>query len=48
MSESANRTVMLLNAEGMHARPAGIFVKKANEFKSSVQVKVGSQVKNGK
>jgi phosphocarrier protein HPr len=48
MSVIANKTVKLLNEEGMHARPAGIFVKKASEFKSSVQVKASGQSKNGK
>lgn len=41
-------TVTLMNEEGMHARPAGIFVKKAGEFKSNVQVKANGQSKNGK
>jgi phosphocarrier protein HPr len=41
-------TVTVTNEEGMHARPAGIFVKKAGEFKSHVQVKANGQSKNGK
>lgn len=32
----------------MHARPAGAFVKVANEFKSSVEVKANGLSKNGK
>jgi phosphocarrier protein HPr len=42
------KSVKLLNEEGLHARPAGIFVKTANAFKSSVQVKAKGQSKNGK
>jgi phosphocarrier protein len=41
-------TVTLQNEEGLHARPAGIFVKKATEFKSAVSVKANGQAKNGK
>ncbi len=42
------KTIKILNEEGLHARPAGVFVKKANEFKSAVQVKAAGQSKNGK
>jgi phosphocarrier protein len=42
------QTFKILNEEGMHARPAGAFVKVANEFKSSVEVKVNGLTKNGK
>lgn len=42
------QTVTLKNAEGLHARPAGLFVKKANEFKAQVRVRAGGQAKNGK
>jgi phosphocarrier protein len=42
------KTLKILNEEGMHARPAGVFVKKANEFKSSVLVKTAAASKNGK
>ncbi|MGE0634510.1 MAG: HPr family phosphocarrier protein [Pseudobdellovibrionaceae bacterium] len=38
----------ILNEEGMHARPAGIFAKKAGEFKSQIEIKFGDKVKNGK
>jgi phosphocarrier protein HPr len=41
-------SVTVTNSEGLHARPAGIFVKRASEFKAQVQVKVRGQVKNGK
>ena len=28
----------ILNEEGMHARPAGIFVKEASQFKSKIEI----------
>jgi phosphocarrier protein HPr len=42
------KTFIVLNEEGFHARPAGIFVKVANEFKSSVEVRYNGKSKNGK
>lgn len=42
------KTFKILNEEGMHARPAGAFVKVANEFKSKVEVKANGVSKNGK
>ena len=42
------KTVRILNEEGFHARPAGVFVKKAAEFASAIEVRSGSVVKNGK
>ncbi len=42
------QTFKILNEEGMHARPAGAFVKVANEFKSAVEVKANGMTKNGK
>ncbi len=42
------KSFKILNEEGMHARPAGAFVKVANEFKSSIEVKANGVVKNGK
>ncbi len=42
------QTYKILNEEGMHARPAGAFVKVANEFKSAVEVKANGMTKNGK
>jgi len=42
------QTFKIINEEGMHARPAGAFVKVANEFKSSVEVKANGLTKNGK
>ena len=42
------KTLRILNEEGMHARPAGAFVKVANEFKSAIEVKANGMTKNGK
>lgn len=42
------QTFKILNEEGMHARPAGAFVKVASEFKSAVEVRANGVVKNGK
>lgn len=42
------KTVHILNDEGFHARPAGIFVKTASTFKSNIEVRFGDTVKNGK
>lgn len=38
----------ILNEEGMHARPAGAFVKVANSFKSAVNITANGMTKNGK
>jgi phosphocarrier protein HPr len=42
------KTFIILNEEGLHARPAGAFVKVANEFKSKIEVKANGMLKNGK
>ena len=42
------KTVHILNDEGFHARPAGIFVKTASAFSSNIEVHFGETVKNGK
>lgn len=42
------KSFKVLNDEGMHARPAGAFVKVAGEFKSAVTITANGQVKNGK
>ncbi|MEO5668815.1 MAG: HPr family phosphocarrier protein [Bdellovibrionota bacterium] len=42
------KTVRILNEEGLHARPAGLFVKKASEFVSTVEVRANGMAKNGK
>lgn len=40
--------IQLKNGEGLHARPAGLFVKTANQFKSAVEVELNGIKKNGK
>lgn len=42
------KTVRILNEEGLHARPAGLLVKKANEFQSKIEVRSGDFLKNAK
>lgn len=42
------KTLRILNEEGMHARPAGAFVKVASEFKSEIEIKSNGVTKNGK
>ena len=36
------------NPQGLHARPASVFVKIANKFESEVCVRKGSEAVNGK
>lgn len=42
------KKVVLENEEGMHARPAGVFVKTANQFSSTVEINFNGTKKNGK
>lgn len=42
------KLVTITNASGLHARPAGMFVKKAAEFKSTVEVKAKGKNVNAK
>lgn len=42
------KVVKIVNASGLHARPAGMFVKKAAEFKSSVDVIAKGKTVNAK
>jgi len=41
-------TVKILNEQGLHARPASIFVKTASKFKSTVSIVHGTGVANAK
>lgn len=41
-------TVKIQNEEGMHARPAGVFVKAASQFKSKIDVSAHGKKMNGK
>ena len=45
---SAERTVIVANTQGFHARPAHLFVKLAMSFKSKVQIQKGNQIIDGK
>lgn len=42
------KKIKILNPQGLHARPASIFVKIANKYESEIQVKRGSEKVNGK
>jgi phosphocarrier protein HPr len=44
MSESKScRTVMVINPQGVHARPADLIVKAANRFQSTVEIIKGHE-----
>ncbi|OGW91911.1 MAG: hypothetical protein A3D28_00040 [Omnitrophica bacterium RIFCSPHIGHO2_02_FULL_63_14] len=42
------KKLTILNPQGLHARPASIFVKIANQFQSDVTLKKGTEKVNGK
>lgn len=42
------RKVVLSNPEGLHARPAALFVKVANRFESELDIKSEARTVNGK
>ena len=42
------RKFKIKNTQGLHARPASIFVKIANKYEAEVSVKKGAEVVNGK
>ncbi|HBH97015.1 MAG TPA: HPr family phosphocarrier protein [Candidatus Omnitrophica bacterium] len=42
------RTVTIVHAQGLHARPAAMFVQLAKRFKSRVTVKKGRKIVDGK
>ena len=43
-----SQTVQVTNGVGLHARPATFFIQKANEFKCSIWVEIGSRRINAK
>lgn len=47
-SYQVTREVLVRNKLGVHARPASLFVKIANQFKSEVHVEKDGEVVNGK
>ncbi len=42
------RRIKIKNPQGLHARPASVFVKITNKFESEVTVRKGSESVNGK
>ncbi len=44
----ARRRVVIVNAYGLHMRPAGKFITLANSFRSEIQVDAGGAKVNGK
>lgn len=42
------RDIVVVNKLGIHARPASMFVKTANKFKSDIFVQKGDEKVNGK
>jgi phosphocarrier protein len=44
----AEITLTIKNEVGLHARPASLFVKRANEYKSDIRVKFGEGNGNAK
>lgn len=47
-SKLVKREMVILNELGLHARPAAMFVKLANEFSCELIVEKGSEQVNGK
>ena len=43
-----SKSVKVTNSVGLHARPATFFIQKANEFKCSVWIEIGSRRINAK
>jgi phosphotransferase system HPr (HPr) family protein len=44
----ATRSVIVVNPQGFHARPAHLFVKLAGSFSCEVEIAKGNEVINGK
>jgi phosphocarrier protein HPr len=42
------KKIKIKNPQGLHARPASVFVKIANRFESEVTVRKGKEAVNGK
>lgn len=42
------RTVTVLNATGLHARPAALFIETANRFRCAIRVAKGEREVSGK
>ena len=48
MEMNAQVELKIKNAEGLHARPAGLLAKRASEFQSVIQIEANGQRKNAK
>ena len=48
MSPRIKKKIKIRNPQGLHARPASIFVKIANKYSAEVAVKKGRETVNGK
>ena len=44
----ARRTVKVVNPQGLHARPADLFVKTASQFDATIRVSKGNESVDGK
>jgi len=42
------KKIIIKSKQGLHARPAALFVQIANKFESDISVKKGKQLVNGK
>ena len=45
---SLHQTVSVVHRQGLHARPAALFVQKAQQFASKITVKKGRKIVDGK
>lgn len=48
MTNFVKKKIQIRNSQGLHARPASIFVRIANKFESEVIVRKDDEVVNGK
>ncbi len=42
------KEVTIMNSQGLHARPAAVFVQIANRYNSAISVKKDNEIVNGK
>ncbi|MFA4981003.1 MAG: HPr family phosphocarrier protein [Candidatus Omnitrophota bacterium] len=45
---TVEKTIMIRNKQGLHARPAALFVQIANKFNCDITISKGKQKVNGK
>jgi len=48
MMRRVEKKVMVRNKQGLHARPAALFVQIANKFDATIKVQKDDQIVNGK